>query len=598
MGGRRAAELFPKHPFREPDGTVREIAQGDRTLLTAPIEAANPEPQNPVSTVRRPEPGAGHVLLSAAPLESSAAQAHLADLMSLSDPTLSELSLEALLNEVLVRIRVALSVDTVAVLLLDRETDELVARAAKGLEAEVERGVRVPLGRGFAGRIAADRRPIAIPDLTRADVVNPILHEMGLCSMLGVPLIVEADLIGVLHVGSLTPRNFSAVDAAVLELAAGRVAPGIERARLLDQLGQERLAAETLQRGLLPDTVPPLGDVDVAVRYVPARSEVGGDWYDVIALDHARVGIAIGDVVGHGVRAAALMSQMRAAMRAYALLDPDPASVLTNLDRYLQHSSPNGMATVAYAVLDTTTGALEYASAGHPPAILVDEIEARTLEAPTRPPLGVQHFSRFPTTVMSLPVGTTMLVYTDGLIERRGESLSVGIERLCQAAIGLRSPELLCARVVQQLLGPVAAEDDVALVAVRRPETPETLELRLAAERATLASLRQRLTSWLRGHEVREDDARAIVLAVSEAAANAIEHAYAPRHASYHVHAHLEGDFVVVTVTDRGQWRDATPSENRGRGLGIMERTMDSVDIERSEQGTRIVLRRRRGGER
>jgi GAF domain-containing protein len=173
-------------------------------------------------------------------------------LYRLSDPALSELGLEELLDELLVRVHDALAVDTVAILLLDEASQQLVARAAKGIEEEVERGVRIPIGVGFAGRIAAERAPIFIADVDHADILNPILREKGIRSLLGLPLVVEGDVIGVLHVGSLKPRKFGARDLAALQVAAARAAPGIERARLYAELEQEHQVGMVLQRSLLP----------------------------------------------------------------------------------------------------------------------------------------------------------------------------------------------------------------------------------------------------------------------------------------------------------------------------------------------------------
>ena len=155
------------------------------------------------------------------PAEHSADRAHERRSSDrVTDPSLSELPLEALLNELLARVQEALGVDTVAILLLDAESQQLVACAAKGIEEEVERGIRIPLGLGFAGRIAVERVPIFIADVDHADVLNPILREKDIASLLGDPMIVEGELIGMLHVGSLTPRSFGQDDLAVLQLAA------------------------------------------------------------------------------------------------------------------------------------------------------------------------------------------------------------------------------------------------------------------------------------------------------------------------------------------------------------------------------------------
>jgi anti-sigma regulatory factor (Ser/Thr protein kinase)/putative methionine-R-sulfoxide reductase with GAF domain len=538
-----------------------------------------------------PSPGAGHVVLS--PQTSGApAPERLTNLYRLSDAALSELPLEAFLDAVLQRIRDILEVDTVAVLLVDTETNELVARAAKGLEAEVEAGVRIPIGRGFAGRIAIERAPIAIGDVDRADVVNPILRQIGIASLLGVPLIVEAELIGVLHVGSLTPRVFTATDAGLLELAAARVAPGIERARLFEALEQEHRAAVALQRSLLPGTLPMLPDVETAARYVPARGEVGGDWYDVIELPRNHVGVAIGDVAGHGVRAAALMAQMRTALRAYAIEGHPPAVVLARLDHLLQHSQPNAMATVAFAVLDAVTGKLCLTSAGHPPPLLVTASDAQLLELPIVPPLGALPFASYKQVEISLAVGETLLLYTDGLVEVRGEALGAGLSRLRAAAIGDPAPDLLCTRVLDRLA--VANEDDVALVALARSAVSDVLAVRLPAERPALGVARHRLERWLHAAGARGEELTAMVLAAGEACANAIEHAYPPLPAALELRAQVAEGVVEIVVQDSGRWREPRET-HRGRGLTIMRATMDSVDVQTGDTGTTVVLRRRLG---
>src|SRR4051794_13616502 len=164
-------------------------------------------------------------------------------LQLLTDAALSSLELEELLATLLERVRAVLEVDTCAVLLLEEERAELVARAAVGIEEEVEQGVRIPLGEGFAGRVAAERRPVTLDDVDHADVLNPILRAKGIKSLLGVPLLVQNEVIGVLHVGSLTPRRFTEEETELLQLAAERAAMGIEHARLftLERAARQRI---------------------------------------------------------------------------------------------------------------------------------------------------------------------------------------------------------------------------------------------------------------------------------------------------------------------------------------------------------------------
>ena len=537
-------------------------------------------------------PGHGQVLLgSASEGALSPTPKRAADLYRLSDPALSDLGLEPLLDELLLRIREMLDVDTVAILLIDEETSELVARAAKGLEEEVRQGVRIPLGRGFAGRVASERTPIAIVDLNEADIVNPILRERGVRALLGVPLVVEGAVIGVLHVGSLVPREFGTADAVVLELAAARAAPAIERARLFAALEGEHRGAVALQRSLLPDRLPELPCATAAARYLPARDEVGGDWYDVLALPGGRIGLAIGDVAGHGVRAAALMGQMRAALRAYALENHSPAVALELLDRMLRATRERAMATVIYAVIEPETGRVRYASAGHPPPVLVDDDGARLLEPATGPPVGTVVDSAYTEAELEMRPGETLLLYTDGLIEVRGESLDKGLARLLSAAGGITAPHALCERILQTLHPHADASDDIAVVAVHTPPIPEGLDLRFQAEPETLATLRHTLRRWLRAAGANPEELAAITLACNEAAANAVEHAYGAGAASYEVHARLEGPVVVLSVRDQGRWRESR-GEHRGHGQVIMRSAMDEVDVRSANPGTEVLLRR------
>jgi signal transduction histidine kinase len=169
----------------------------------------------------------------------------LGRLQELTDAALGHLELEQLLSALLARTKTLLDVDTCAILLLDHETNDLVARAAVGIEEEVEQGVRIPLGKGFAGRVASERHAVVLPDVDHADVLNPLLHEKGIKSLLGVPLLVHGDVVGVLHVGSLVPRDFAPYELELLQLAADRAAIAIEHARVFEA---ERAARTKLER--------------------------------------------------------------------------------------------------------------------------------------------------------------------------------------------------------------------------------------------------------------------------------------------------------------------------------------------------------------
>jgi anti-sigma regulatory factor (Ser/Thr protein kinase)/putative methionine-R-sulfoxide reductase with GAF domain len=535
-------------------------------------------------------PGAGQKVLAPAAVTLAPAE-RIQDLQRLGDPVLSELGLEELLDEVLVRVQQAVGADTVAILLHDVESGQLVARAAKGLEEEVVRGVRIPIGQGFAGRIAAERVAIAVADVDHADVLNPILREKGIRSLLGVPLIVEGDLIGVLHVGSLVPRTFNETDLAILQVAAARMAPGIERARLYAALEREHRVAMVLQRSLLPKRVANVVGATVATRYLPARDGVGGDWYDVIELPHGLLGVAIGDVAGHGLRAAALMGQIRTALHAYALEGHGPARTLDLVDRYVQSMSEHPMATAAYAVFDTETGLLRFATAGHLPPIVVGRTGSRVLEVTPGAPLGAFPYGNCPEHELTLATGEMVVLYTDGLVERRGTPLTEGIEDLLELVGRGSSAEHACRRAMQGLVPPEGLDDDLALVVLHNTPIPSSLSLRLPADPNVLSDLRRIVRRWLGERGADREHVNEITLAVGEACANAIEHAYSPAPAWFELDATEDDGDVVITVRDAGRWRQAR-GDHRGRGLRIMEAAMTDVTLTPSTAGTEVVMRR------
>src|SRR3954469_5856925 len=511
----------------------------------------------------------------------------LAALQQVSDTALAYLPLEELLDELLVRISRILSSDTAAILLLDEPSRTLVARAAKGIEEEVRQGVRIPLGKGFPGRTAAERRPIFLPDVEHADVLNPILLEKRIRSMLGVPLVVEGRVTGVLHVGALTPREFTAADTELLRMAADRAAMAIDRARLYE----ERRVVEALQRRLLPESLPQLPGLELAAPYQPARvgTGIGGDWYDVFPLAAGHVALVIGDVMGHGVAAAALMAQMRTALRAYALEGHEPAAVADLLNRLLVPLRPTSMTTLAYAVLDTERGTARMISAGHPPPLLMTPGEApRYLDVEGDPPLGVSPSHRYTEPTFALPADSVLVMVTDGAIEVRGEPLDAGLERLRALAAELPSPPALCDAVTAR----PSHEDDLAIIALRVSALPEHFRSAWPADVNALRVLRQSLRRWLGTWGADDDEIYDITVAVQEASANAVEHAYAPGSAAFEVEARYADGVISVVVHDHGQWRKARGGEQRGRGLPLMETLMETMEVERSAQGTTVRLSR------
>jgi serine phosphatase RsbU (regulator of sigma subunit) len=393
-------------------------------------------------------------------------EGRLRSFQSITDAALSRLDDRDLLAELLDRTREILRADTAAVLLLDFSSGQLIATAAAGLEEEVRQGVRIPVGRGFAGQIAAAHKPVILDRVDHTTVLNPILWAKGIQSMVGVPMVAGGKVIGVLHVGSLTPRRFTAGDVELLQLTADRAAAAVQSMTAQ----ADRIAATALQHSLVPSALPAVEGAELAARYVPGSGAIGGDWYDVFSLPSGELGVAVGDVAGSGLAAAVIMGRMRSVLRAYALETTDPAEVLGKLDRKMQHFEPDALATVLYAVIEPGLDQMHVALAGHFPPVIARPGEAAVL-ADVQPGsmigMGLGLRARRPVSTLPVPPGALLCFYTDGLVERRGEVIDDGLDRLCRA-VTAQPVEAACAAVMGALVGNEPARDDIALLMVRR----------------------------------------------------------------------------------------------------------------------------------
>lgn len=409
---------------------------------------------------------------SAASSRASIAADQLRAIESVTDVSLGRLDVDDLLAELLNRVAGLMAVDTVAVLLLDAASQQLVARAAWGVEEEVRQGVRVSVGHGFSGRIAATRQPVVLDLVDASTVANPLLWEKGIRTMLGVPLMSGDELLGVLHVGSFSGRHFTDADSDLLAHVATRIAAAVQ-AR---QLEVERSVGRVLQRSFLPARLPQLPSIEFASRYVPAEvGGVGGDWYDAFSLPNGNLWIMVGDVVGHGIQAAIVMGRMRSTLRAYALDDHDPEEVLARADRELQVFEPTEMATVLCGVISPPYESIRLSLAGHPPPVVVSpDAPATLVDVKPGLPLGVD--LGLPRRSVSVPLapGAVLVAYTDGLIERRGKSLDEGLALLCRATQP-HHPEQVCFEVMNALVGRDIPQDDIAVLALRRDATEHSM---------------------------------------------------------------------------------------------------------------------------
>ena len=396
-------------------------------------------------------------------------------------------------------------------------------------------------------------------------------------------------------------RLYGARDVALGEEIARRMAPALQNALRFER---EVATAEALQRSLLPERLPELGGTRLAARYVPSGAgvRIGGDWYDAIPLPDGRVVLAIGDVVGHGVRAAAAMGRLRSALQFCALDGLDPGATLQRINAYLAALAGPDMATLLVVEHDPATGGLRYASAGHlPPLLVLPGGDHRFLDEVRGVPLGAGDASRYSVATASMPPGSLLVLYTDGLVERRGESLDAGMARL--AAIVEDSPddlEQLADGLLARLLpadgGDAITDDDVALLLLRTLAPGERLDLRLDAAPRELQRLRRLVGDWLARSGASSGEVAELTVVVNELAANAIEHAYGLVDAEFHLRGHVSDGVVEVEIQDFGRWRRRTPRGDRGRGLRLARGLVDDLEVVPSGGGTIVRARRRLRG--
>ena len=512
-------------------------------------------------------------------------------LQVLLDAALAHSRLDDMLDALAPRVREVLSAD-VATILLAEGDGSLTLRASTAKTAGDE-PLRIAPGEGIAGRVAASAEPLLVQDPGPEDVADPSLRGLG--SILSVPLPAGESVTGVIQVGVSSPRRFSEEDLLLLGLAADRVALAVDHARVYER---EHRIAETLQRSLLPERLPDLPGLHAAARYLPAASEaeVGGDWYDVIPIGSGPVGLVMGDVAGKGLVAASMVGRLRSAMRAYALEGHDPPTVLDRLNQLVwAELEESQMATLLYVVVDPTENAITWVNAGHLPPLVVEANGlARFLEGPRSVPLGVQPFPSYERASAELDPGATIVLYTDGLVERPGELLDDGLGRLAAALQGRNGggPERMLDDVLATLVPAGAASDDIALLALHCPVLSERFRLELPRDPAELASMRSLLRRWLRHADGTPEDVAEILTATGEAAANAIEHAGAPGRSPLEIVGTVTAGEVDITVRDHGRWRPERADE-RGRGLVLMRALMDTVEVTPSAEGTTVRLRRR-----
>jgi PAS domain S-box-containing protein len=386
------------------------------------------------------------------------------------------------------------------------------------------------------------------------------------------------------------PRWVSAEDRLLVTVLIGHLSLAMQHVR---QFESARETSLTLQRAMLPSVEPPPG---FAVRYEPAVPplEIGGDWYDVLPIGDHRIGIVVGDCVGRGLPAAAIMGQLRSSARALLINGAEPALLLEQLDSAAS-LIPNAYCTTVFlAILDTDSGVLHYSNAGHMPAMLAGPAPASTsvLTDAASVPLAVRRDEPRPQASLVLPAGSTLMLFTDGLVERKHESIDIGIARAADTLVDtMRLPlDEVPAAVVSALAPASGYDDDVAMVIYRHQ--PTHLRIESAATADQLVDIRHRLAAWMRALGVRDALAGDIVLVVNEACTNCVEHAYRGHGVGKMLmEASIADGEVRTRITDSGSWKPpAANPGNSGRGLVLMRALSKSMELDSSPKGTTVDI--------
>jgi serine phosphatase RsbU (regulator of sigma subunit)/anti-sigma regulatory factor (Ser/Thr protein kinase)/anti-anti-sigma regulatory factor len=388
-----------------------------------------------------------------------------------------------------------------------------------------------------------------------------------------------------------------------------RLAAEARMEELSERYRNVRDSAIVMQQALLAATVPVVPGADITADYLVATEDTaaGGDWFDAIALGD-RLVLIVGDVVGHGVEAAAVMSQLRTALRMQIVAGHTITEALEAVNRFREHVPGSNSATLCVGSLDHTTGEFQYCTAGHPPPLVVtSDANARYLEPSGAGPLG--NHTGFPVRTELLDVGDSVLLYSDGLIERPGRPLGASTAEFADLTANIvrgaggfvidaptRPIDRICSETLELLLRETGYSDDVTLLAVQRRTPPSPLHMTLDATLHAARAVRSRLRDWLREIGAHSDDISDVVHAISEFVENAVEHGYSTRVPDgVVVDASLTGDGNLhVAVIDRGTWKDHRSGEQgRGRGLAMAEALVSHAVVTRGEEGTTATVTHR-----
>jgi serine phosphatase RsbU (regulator of sigma subunit)/anti-sigma regulatory factor (Ser/Thr protein kinase) len=383
-------------------------------------------------------------------------------------------------------------------------------------------------------------------------------------------------------------------DRQTFEELAIRIAVAIDGANTYDDPSS---AADSAHYTLLPERLPEDPRLAFDAAYLPGASEaiVGGDWYDAFELPDGRFACAIGDVAGHGLRAAMIMGEVRAALRVAALETSSPAGVLERANAAINGRAAPTMVTAVFAIIDPVSATLTYSSAGHPaPMIALADGSVQSLPADGIP-LGIDDRVGASDWTFGLPPGSLFVLFTDGLIEFERDVVAgrARVVAAMRSAVSKPNPSGAARSIVRRVFADTKNTDDVAVLAVSAVDDLERdFTFEFSAIPAVVPLVRRALTRYLSALPLSADERFAIVAAVGEAIANAVEHGYLATRGTVRVNATFAEGIVRTTIADRGIWRAPEAREERGRGFGMMRELMSSVEIVHGDAGTVVRLTR------
>lgn len=430
------------------------------------------------------------------------------------------------------------------------------------------------------------------------EMLAEALRRHGYETVVTTPLVARKEELGTFIVASRGKAAFNGRTQKLATVLALQVANALDQAMLFERTHR---VADRLQRALLPDTFPHVKGAVFHAAYRPAsdEAEVGGDWYDAFALPDGRIAISMGDVAGHGLEAATVMGEIRQAMRTIAVSETSPAQALQHVNEVLNLRAGIGMVTAIFGYYRPELRELTYAVAGHPPPVLTISGGFSGFLPGGGMPLGVDREVNASDWTITLPPRTGVVFYTDGMTEYSRDVLE-GEERLLEASVRAfdSDPENPAIALQERIFDATINRDDAATLTLSCEDGPLPESIRFSAIPLAAPMVRALLHRFCDQHGIDSPQRFALITAVGEAVANAVEHAYRGETPGYfYIRTAVDASSITVEIEDHGRWRPFQRREERGRGIVLMHELMDRVRISSAQNCTVISLTLARSSE-